>query len=116
MQSDNLEIVKYDTEIDLEDLFVQLKNKYGAEKVTIQSGGTMNAEFVRRGLIDKVSVVVAPALVGGKDTASLVDGDSLVTFDDLKKIKALKLDKAKVLQDSYLHLTYDVINETVVEV
>lgn len=90
----------------------EFKQKYGAEKVTIQSRGTLNAIFLRKKLIDKVSIVIAPALIGGKDTSSLIDGESLATFEDLKSIKALKLEKSEVLEDSYLHLTYQVINET----
>jgi riboflavin biosynthesis pyrimidine reductase len=35
--------------------------------MTIQSGGTLNAKWVRLGLVDEVSVVIAPLLVGGKD-------------------------------------------------
>jgi 2,5-diamino-6-(ribosylamino)-4(3H)-pyrimidinone 5'-phosphate reductase len=45
----------------------------------------------------------------------LIDGKSLSSIDELKDIKALKLVDAKKLNDSYLHLKYDVINETVLE-
>ncbi|GAB4284553.1 MAG: hypothetical protein Kow0081_1760 [Candidatus Dojkabacteria bacterium] len=89
--------------------------KQGAERVTIQSGGTINSILIRNNLIDSISIVIAPALVGGKDTVSLVDGESITRLEELKDIKALKLVKADVLEDSYLHVTYDVINETVVE-
>lgn len=110
----NLEIISYDNEIDFADLFIRLK-KQGAERVTIQSGGTINSILIRNKLIDRISVVIAPALVGGKDTASLVDGESITTLEEINHIKALKLVKAEVLEDSYLHVIYDVINETVVE-
>ena len=82
------------------------------DKVTIQSGGTLNAALLRLGLVDKLSVVVAPALVGGKDTATLIDGSSLVAASELRHIKALRLQKAETLRDSYLHLFYDVIQQT----
>lgn len=62
-----------------------------------------------------IAVIAAPALVGGKETPSLMDGKSLSSVDELKDIKALKLVDVKKLNDSYLHLRYDVINETVLE-
>jgi 2,5-diamino-6-(ribosylamino)-4(3H)-pyrimidinone 5'-phosphate reductase len=111
-QCANIEIVEYDDEIILQDLLEQMKQKYQAERITIQSGGTLNSAWLRQGLIDKVSIVIAPCLIGGKDTQSLIGGESLHTEDALKKIKALKLVKCEALGDSYIHLQYDVINET----
>ena len=110
LKEKNIEIIQYDGKIDLADLFTKLKTQYGVDKVTIQSGGTLNASLVRQGLIDRLSIVVAPCLVGGKDTSTLVDGDNLITKADLKNIKALKLEESEVLEGSYLHLTYKINN------
>ncbi len=109
IKRDNLEIILYENEIDFVDLFSKLKNVYGIEKVTIQSGGTLNSILIRHDLIDRVSIVVAPCLIGGVSTPTLVDGDPLISQEDLKMIKTLKLTKADVLDDSYLHLTYDTV-------
>jgi len=107
---ENLEIIFYEDEIDFADLFSKLKNNFECDRLTIQTGGTLNAVLLRDGLIDHVSIVVAPALIGGKNTASLIDGESLHTPEELSKIKALKLVKCDVLENSYLHLQYDVLN------
>ncbi|HAL50233.1 MAG: RibD domain protein [Candidatus Uhrbacteria bacterium GW2011_GWD2_41_121] len=112
---DNLEIIYYENEIDFVDLFRKLKKDFKIDNLTIQTGATLNSIFLRHKLIDKLSIVVAPALIGGKETPSLIDGKSLSSIDELKDIKALKLVDAKKLNDSYLHLKYDVINETVLE-
>jgi 2,5-diamino-6-(ribosylamino)-4(3H)-pyrimidinone 5'-phosphate reductase len=106
----NLVILFYEKEIDFEDMFIQLKNRYKEERVTIQSGGTLNSIFVRKGLVDRLSIVIAPCLVGGKDTPSLVDGTSLISDEDLKYIKTLKLENVKKLENNYLHITYKVNN------
>jgi len=106
----NIEIIEYQDKIDFTDLFQKLKQDFGAERVTIQTGGTLNAEFVRAGLVDYFSIVVAPAIIGGKDTASLVDGESLHSEEELFKIKALELEEARTLKNSYLHLKYKVLN------
>lgn len=112
---DNLKIFYYKQAIDFEDVFRRLKRDFGVRRLTIQTGGTLNAMLLRKKLIDRLSIVVAPALIGGKDTASLIDGDSLYSLKDLTSIKALKLTRVKKLKGSYLHLNYNVINETKIE-
>ena len=52
-------------------------SKYNAERLTIQSGGTLNGLFVRNKLIDYVNIVIAPILVGGKNVPTLVDGEAI---------------------------------------
>lgn len=111
----NIEIIQYDNEVDLTDLMAKMKNQYDVKRITIQSGGTLNAEWIRKGLIDKVSIVIAPCLIGGTNTQSLIGGESLHTEEDLKMIKALKLVKNETLKDSYIHLQYEVINDTQIQ-
>ncbi len=106
----NIDILFYDKEIDFIDVFNKLNNDFGAERLTIQSGGTLNSQLVRLGLVDRLLLVVAPALVGGKDTATLIDGESLHSFGELSKIKTLELFQAKPLDNSYLLLEYKVKN------
>lgn len=105
----NIEILHY-SKINLKKIFSELKIKYNIHRITIQSGGTMNSAFLREGLIDHVSIVVAPVLIGGKNTSTLIDGESLHSRKELKNIKSLKLVKCNVLKNSYIHLFYDVVN------
>jgi len=106
---DNVQVLLYEEDIDFVDAFSKLKEQYGIEKMTIQTGGILNATLLRNNLIDRVSVVIAPALIGGKNTPTLVDGASLRTVEDLTKIKPLKLIKNEALKDNYLHLQYEVV-------
>ena len=106
----NIEIVSYENAVNFVDLFEKLYNVYGIERITLQSGGDLNSEFIRQGLVDEVSMVIAPCLIGGRETQSLIGGKSLTSDSELAKIKALKLIECKVLEDSYLHLRYQVIN------
>jgi 2,5-diamino-6-(ribosylamino)-4(3H)-pyrimidinone 5'-phosphate reductase len=115
INSKNLEIINYENKINFSDLFNKLKNEFNINYLTIQSGGTLNSILLREKLIDKISIVVAPVLIGGKKTSSLIDGNSLLSIKELNQIKALKLIEIKQLNDSYIHLTYDVINETTID-
>lgn len=110
-QYPTMHILFYEGKIDFVDVFRRFKEKFNIDRVTIQTGGTLNAKLLRLGLIDKISIVVAPCLIGGKNTQSLIGGESLHTQDDLKKLKTLKLIKCDLLQNSYLHLQYEVINK-----
>jgi 2,5-diamino-6-(ribosylamino)-4(3H)-pyrimidinone 5'-phosphate reductase len=107
-----MHILFYENKIDFLHVFRRFKEEFKIQKVTIQTGGTLNAEFLRMGLIDKVSVVIAPCLIGGQNTQSLIGGESLHIQEDLGKIKVLKLIKCDVLENSYLHVQYEVLNET----
>jgi len=110
----NLQILYYETEIDLADLLVKIKKNHKMEKITIETGGTLNSIFFRKGLVDHVNIVVAPLVVGGKDTSSLVDGFSLTEESQLHLLKALNLRECKKLENSYLLLEYDVVNDTTI--
>jgi 2,5-diamino-6-(ribosylamino)-4(3H)-pyrimidinone 5'-phosphate reductase len=111
----NIKIIKYSKKINLSDLLNKMKRLYGTKRITIQSGGTLNSAWLRQGLIDNVSIVIAPCLIGGRNTQSLIGGESLHTPGELRNIKALKLIKANVLKNSYLHLKYKVLNKTVIK-
>ncbi len=105
----NVFILHYDHGIDFADLFKKLKTQHGADHMTIQSGGELNALLLRAGLIDQVLVVIAPCLIGGRTTPTLIDGEPLNTSDDLAEIRPLKLKSCKELKDSYLRLEYEVM-------
>lgn len=114
-QYQTMHILFYEQHIDFVDVFHRFKQEFGVDKMTIQTGGTLNAELLRLGLIDRVSIVIAPCLIGGKNTQSLIGGESLHKQEDLKNIKALRLFKCDVLKDSYIHLQYEVSHETKID-
>ena len=108
LEYDNLDILFYD-ELDLNRLLEDLYSKYNAERLTIQSGGSLNALFVRNKLIDYVNIVIAPILVGGSNVSTLVDGESIKDESELNKLLPLELLECNKLEDSYIELKYKVI-------
>jgi len=105
-----IHILLYEGRVDFTHVFRKFKQEFGIERITIQTGGTLNAKLLRLGLIDRISLVIAPCLIGGERTASLIGGPSLRTQSDLMNIKPLKLISCEVLKDSYVHIQYEVIN------
>ena len=95
---------------ELKEALAELKSEYGCERITIQSGGTLNSLFLHEKLFDYIDIVIAPVLIGGKDTPTLIDGKSLLSESELSKIGVLKLQECMVLKKSYLRLRYKVIH------
>lgn len=109
VDADNLHII-CQSELSLADALAKLKSEFGCQRLTIQSGGTLNGMFLREKLFDFIDVVVAPVLIGGKDTSTLIDGQSLLSECELSQLGVLQLQECTVLEDSYLRLRYKVIH------
>ena len=109
VREENLHII-YQEKLSLAAALAILKEQFGCDRLTIQSGGTVNGLFLREKLFDFVDVVVAPVLIGGKDTATLIDGRSLQARGELTQLGVLQLLEAIPLQHSYLRLRYQVMN------
>lgn len=108
VEASNLHII-FQEQPSLSEALNRLKKECGCDRLTVQSGGTVNSLFLREKLLDYVDIVVAPVLIGGKDTPTLIDGISLASNDELAKLGMLKLENCSVLQDSYIRLRYQVI-------
>lgn len=108
VKADDMHII-YQEQLSLSEALARLKSDFGCERLTVQSGGTVNGLFLREKLIDYVDIVVAPVLIGGKDTPTLIDGSSLTSEKELMGLSALKLIECTPLQDSYVRMRYKVI-------
>jgi riboflavin biosynthesis pyrimidine reductase len=71
--------------------------------MTIHSDGAMNGRWIFEKLIDNLTVVVAPLLVGENGTIGLAPR---LPFD----VQQLKLVETRAIDDSYLFLRYTVIH------
>lgn len=109
MNEENLYII-YQDKLTPADMLRQLKEQFGCERLTIQTGGTLNGLFLRDKLFDYIDIVVAPVLVGGKATTTLIDGDAIFTPDQLAALGVLELESVQPLEKSYIRLRYKVIS------
>ena len=104
----NLYII-YQEEPSLKDALRRLKSECGCDRLTVQAGGSVNSLFLRKKLLDYVDIVMAPVLIGGRDTSTMIDGPSLKSVNELQNAGILRLEKCFVLEDSYIRLQYRVI-------
>lgn len=109
VRADNLFVILQE-KLSLKKALTDLWAQYGCERLTIQSGGRLNGLFLSEKLIDAVDVVIAPLLVGGKDTPTLIDGPSRLLPSDLSSLGVLRLESCEELGDSYLRLRYRVVH------
>lgn len=109
VQEKNLHII-YQEQLSLREALTCLKTDYGCGRLTVQSGGTVNGLFLRAKLLDYIDIVIAPVLIGGKETATLIDGRSLISENELPELGVLKLMECTVLQNSYVRMRYQVIS------
>lgn len=62
-----------DTSFDCSLLLHKLKMLFGIDRLMVAGGGITNWSFAETGLIDELSIVVAPVADGGTDTASVFE-------------------------------------------
>ena len=107
MNKDNMHVI-FQEKLSLSNALTILKDEYGCDRLTIQSGGTLNSLFLEEDLIDYVDIVVTPVLIGGKDTPTLIDGKSITNNEELTRLGVLELIDCIKLDNSYLRLKYEV--------
>ncbi|MFB6071508.1 MAG: 2,5-diamino-6-(ribosylamino)-4(3H)-pyrimidinone 5'-phosphate reductase [Halobacterium sp.] len=74
---------------------------HGVERIMVEGGGELIFSLFEDGLVDELSVYVAPKIIGGRDAPTLADGDGFV--DDFP---ALSLEDVTRVDDGVL-LEYD---------
>lgn len=62
--------------IDLKKVLVKLRTKFGIRKLLLEGGGKINGSFLAAGLIDELSVLIAPVADGAIGTPTLFDADA----------------------------------------
>ena len=99
MTRDNLYFYSY-YGASFNDIMEFLYTEFNVESATLQTGGTINSEFLREGLIDRVQVVICPLLVGGFATPTLIDGFYNTKHDKWEVVNV------KQLEHNYVMLEY----------
>lgn len=94
-----------DKRVDLKALMNYLHEE-GIEKLMLEGGATLNFSMIKAGLIDEISICVAPMVVGGANAKTFFDGDGFNTMDESVKLELIDyypLDKDFILNYKVLN-------------
>lgn len=99
-------IVAGEERVDLRTALEELGEHYGMRRVRVDSGGTLAGVLLRAGLVDEVSVLVNPALVGGTSARSMFVAPDLTSPEGVIPLKLLDVEK---LRGDVVWLHYQVV-------
>lgn len=86
-------VIAGEDRIDFRDALRNLRLRYGAMTVRVDSGGTLNGVLLREGLVDEVSVLFQPVLVGGESPKSFFRAPDLASPEGVIPLKLLDVQK-----------------------
>jgi 2,5-diamino-6-(ribosylamino)-4(3H)-pyrimidinone 5'-phosphate reductase len=90
--------------VNLKELFRRLE-KMRLGRILVEGGGELNWSLLRLGLIDELTVTIAPKIAGGRLATTLVEGDG---FDEIAQGIRLKLGKVQRKKSGELLLHYEI--------
>jgi 2,5-diamino-6-(ribosylamino)-4(3H)-pyrimidinone 5'-phosphate reductase len=99
-------IVAGEEHVDLRAALQQLGEHYRIRSVRVDSGGTLAGVLLRQGLVDEVSVLVNPTLVGGTSARSMFVAPDLTSAQGVIPLKLLNVEK---LRGDVVWLHYQVV-------
>lgn len=109
LQANNIHsIVSGKNKVDLNSALQALYHRFNIKTLRIDSGGILTGVMLRQHLVDEVSVVISPQLTGGKSPKSIYVAPDL---QSLQGIVDLHLVQAKVWDEHFVHLYYQVIGK-----
>jgi 2,5-diamino-6-(ribosylamino)-4(3H)-pyrimidinone 5'-phosphate reductase len=99
-------IITGDDRVDLRAALEELNARFGVKTIRVDSGGALNGALLRAGLIDEVSVLITPALVGGTTPRSIFTAPDLTSPDG---VISLKLCHVEQLRGETVWVRYEIV-------
>jgi len=98
--------------VDLRAALEELNTRFGVKVVRVDAGGTLNGQLLRKGLVNEVSLLIYPSLVGGERQSNIFRAPDLPAIADpltgSEGIIALKLMHMERLNGNIIWLRYEV--------
>lgn len=101
-------IIAGNDRVNLREALEELNTRYEVKLVLLDSGGTLNGILLREGLVDEVSILISPSLVGGTSQRSIFRARDLTSAEGVIRLKLLDVKKMK---NDILWLHYKVIRK-----
>lgn len=97
------------TELDLALLVEILNKELGIKRLLIEGGGKANGSFLRAGLIDELSLAIAPTIDGARGGPYVFDSEKEMS-GPTAPVTAMILKSCERLDDGTVWLRYDIKN------
>jgi len=101
-------LIAGETQVDLKLMMEKLKTILGVECVVSTAGSRLNGALLRAGLVDEISLVFLPAVIGGSSTPTLFHAPDLGPDDWPTRLKLLS---ARSSPEGRACLHYQVVQE-----
>jgi 2,5-diamino-6-(ribosylamino)-4(3H)-pyrimidinone 5'-phosphate reductase len=95
-----------DDRVDLRAALEELNARYSVKTVRVDSGGILSGVLLRAGLVDEVSVLIGPCLVGGTTPRSMFVAPDLTSPEG---VIPLKLIRVEAVRGDAIWLRYEVV-------
>jgi 2,5-diamino-6-(ribosylamino)-4(3H)-pyrimidinone 5'-phosphate reductase len=99
-------IIAGDEHVDLKTALEELNSRHEVKTVRVDSGGTLNGVLLRNGLVNEVSVLIHPNLVGSTSAGSVFHAPGLTSNEGGLNLKLIHLEEMK---NDLIWLRYEVI-------
>jgi len=86
----------------------ELNTRYGVKTVRVDSGGKLNGVLLRAGLINEVSLLIHPYLVGGTSPRSMYQAPDLIAAAGVIRLKLINVEQ---LPNDLIWLRYEVLKK-----
>jgi 2,5-diamino-6-(ribosylamino)-4(3H)-pyrimidinone 5'-phosphate reductase len=110
----NCEFLITKNDFDIAKTMRVLKSKYKVEKITVQSAGLLSSKWLSSGVVDFLTIILYPIMVGNNGTHILSDldftNDNSNKIEQFFNVRPLKLIKSRAFDTNYLFLRYAVLN------
>ena len=79
------------------DLTALMENLAEREVISLllEGGGQLNASMLEAGLVDRLHVVIAPMLIGGREASTLLDGLGAGSIKEAWRLKDLRIEEVE---------------------
>ena len=101
-------IVAGEEKIDLALALEELNTRFGVRKVLVDSGGILNGVLLRADLVDEVSTLVYPTLVGGTSPKTFFVAPDVIDAGQILQLKLIHHEQVR--SDGALWLKYKVLH------
>jgi 2,5-diamino-6-(ribosylamino)-4(3H)-pyrimidinone 5'-phosphate reductase len=92
--------------VDFREALEELNARFDVELVRVDSGGTLNGVLFRAGLVDEVSLLIHPSLVGGSTSRSMYRATDLTSPEGVINLRLIHHER---LENDVIWLRYEVM-------